>query len=246
MTRGQSDHHAVRRVLIASENVVIRIILAHYGLTRGIDLRIATTPREARHWVAPGTVRLILFTNDATGRAAVEAGHLSAHLISSDISTSASRANGDPIAWSNTGPWRQIHALCDALLDGSLVDLAPPFRALPSDTQQSSPEPSCHGAQPLGYQNVSVCIDTGIVLVDGEPVDLPPAPRRMLIHMLWHRGRVITLEDFRNRVLRRALAAETLRTHISTLRQRLGRAGDLIETTRGGGYGIGLTKCRAT
>jgi two-component system phosphate regulon response regulator PhoB len=76
------------------------------------------------------------------------------------------------------------------------------------------------------------------VLLDGRPLDLTPAEFRLLRHLAAHPGRVFTRSQ-----LLRAMAGEdaflvdrNVDVRINTLRRKLGRYRDWIETVRGVGY----------
>ena len=79
------------------------------------------------------------------------------------------------------------------------------------------------------------------VLVDGAEVALTLKEFELLCTLLKHRGMVLTRDQLLNRIWGYAFDGEnrTVDVHIRTLRQKLGSAGDLIETVRGVGYKIG-------
>ena len=78
------------------------------------------------------------------------------------------------------------------------------------------------------------------VFVDGEKIHLTFKEFTLLCLLLENQGMALTREVLMERVW--GLGAErenrTLDVHIRTLRAKLGRAGDLIETVRGVGYRI--------
>lgn len=79
------------------------------------------------------------------------------------------------------------------------------------------------------------------VLVDGAEVTLTLKEFELLCTLLKHKGMVLTRDQLLNRIWGYAFDGEnrTVDVHIRTLRQKLGSAGDLIETVRGVGYKIG-------
>ncbi len=79
------------------------------------------------------------------------------------------------------------------------------------------------------------------VQVDGAEIALTLKEFELLCTLLKHRGMVLTRDQLLNRIWGYAFDGEnrTVDVHIRTLRQKLGAAGDLIETVRGVGYKIG-------
>ena len=63
----------------------------------------------------------------------------------------------------------------------------------------------------------------------------------LLVMLLKNRGMVLTRDQLLNQIWGYSFDGEnrTVDVHIRTLRQKLGAAGDLIETVRGVGYRIG-------
>jgi two-component system phosphate regulon response regulator PhoB len=76
------------------------------------------------------------------------------------------------------------------------------------------------------------------VWVNGEEIALTSLEFKLLTTLFSRRGRVQSrerlLEDIWN--TQSDLTSRTIDTHVKRLRQKLGRAGDLIETLRGVGY----------
>lgn len=91
----------------------------------------------------------------------------------------------------------------------------------------------------LGPLCVSVSGHT--VSVYGVPVTLARKEFEMLCFLLDNRGVVLTRDQILTRIWGYSFDGEsrTVDVHIRTLRQKLGAAGDLIETIRGIGYKIG-------
>ena len=79
------------------------------------------------------------------------------------------------------------------------------------------------------------------VTVEGQPVTLTLKEFDLLLTLLKHRGSVLTRDQLLNRIWGYSFDGEsrTVDVHVRTLRQKLGVAGDLIETVRGVGYRIG-------
>lgn len=89
--------------------------------------------------------------------------------------------------------------------------------------------------------NLYVCPSKHVVKVDGETVNLTLKEFEMLCLLLENRGIVLTRDQMLNRIWGYSFDGEsrTVDVHVRTLRQKLGSAGDLIETVRGIGYKIG-------
>ncbi len=85
-----------------------------------------------------------------------------------------------------------------------------------------------------------VCPEKHIVRVMGQDVVLTLKEFEMLCMLLENRNVVLTRDQILNRIWGYSFDGEcrTVDVHIRTLRQKLGLAGDLIETVRGIGYKI--------
>ena len=85
---------------------------------------------------------------------------------------------------------------------------------------------------------IEVDVDAKRVTVEGRDVTLTPTEYRLLESLLQRRGRV----QSRKQLLETAwdvhvdIETRTVDMHVQRLRQKLGAAGDLIETARGFGY----------
>lgn len=88
--------------------------------------------------------------------------------------------------------------------------------------------------------NLYVCPAKHIVKVDGEQVTLTLKEFEMLCLLLENRGLVLTRDRILNQIWGYSFDGEsrTVDVHVRTLRQKLGTAGDIIETVRGIGYKI--------
>ena len=80
-----------------------------------------------------------------------------------------------------------------------------------------------------------------LVEVEGAPVTLTLKEYELLCMLLKNRNMVLTRDRLLNQIWGYSFDGEnrTVDVHIRTLRQKLGKAGDLIETVRGVGYKIG-------
>lgn len=86
-----------------------------------------------------------------------------------------------------------------------------------------------------------VCPERHLVEVEGKPVTLTLKEFELLVMLLKNRNMVLTRDQLLNQIWGYSFDGEnrTVDVHIRTLRQKLGAAGDLIETVRGVGYKIG-------
>lgn len=76
------------------------------------------------------------------------------------------------------------------------------------------------------------------VLVDGKPVELTALEFKLLSTLLERRDRVQTRDQLLDDVwgIEAAITTRTVDTHVKRLREKLGRAGNYVETVRGVGY----------
>ena len=116
-----------------------------------------------------------------------------------------------------------------------MIELMARIKALLRRTDESD-VPSEHT---LG--SLYVCPSKHIVKVDGQNVALTLKEFEMLCLLLDNHDIVLTRDQILNRVWGYSFDGEsrTVDVHIRTLRQKLGHAGDYIETVRGIGYKIG-------
>ncbi len=88
---------------------------------------------------------------------------------------------------------------------------------------------------------LTVCPQRHLVEVDGSAVALTLKEFELLSMLVKNRNMVLTRDRLLNQIWGYSFDGEnrTVDVHIRTLRQKLGPAGDLIETVRGVGYRIG-------
>ncbi len=98
------------------------------------------------------------------------------------------------------------------------------------------PAPECYR---VGCLSVSPA--QHLVEVEGAPVTLTLKEFELLCMLLKNRNMVLSRDRLLNQIWGYSFDGEnrTVDVHIRTLRQKLGKAGDLIETVRGVGYKIG-------
>ena len=97
------------------------------------------------------------------------------------------------------------------------------------------------GAEEYRIRNLYVCPSRYVVTVNQEPVSLTLKEYEMLCLLLKNSGMVLSRTQLLNQIWGYEFDGEsrTVDVHIRTLRQKLGEAGDLIETVRGIGYKMG-------
>ena len=88
---------------------------------------------------------------------------------------------------------------------------------------------------------LTVCPERHLVEVEGRQVALTLKEFELLCMLLKNRNMVLTRDQLLNQIWGYSFDGEnrTVDVHIRTLRQKLGPAGDVIETVRGVGYKIG-------
>jgi two-component system phosphate regulon response regulator PhoB len=76
------------------------------------------------------------------------------------------------------------------------------------------------------------------VLVNGKPVELTSLEFKLLRTLMQRRGRVQERDRLLNEVwgYESVIDTRTVDTHVRRLREKLGKAGDIVETVRGFGY----------
>ena len=97
------------------------------------------------------------------------------------------------------------------------------------------------GAEEYRLENLYVCPSRHVVTVDQEPVSLTLKEYEMLCLLLKNSGMVLSRTQLLNQIWGYEFDGEsrTVDVHIRTLRQKLGSAGELVETVRGVGYKMG-------
>ena len=101
-----------------------------------------------------------------------------------------------------------------------------------------------HSSKQLETGNLKVNIEQHLVTVNDEPVVLTLKEFALLQYLLENKGIVLTRDQLLGHIWGYDFDGETrtVDVHIRTLSQKLGEAGDKIETVRGVGYRIGGTK----
>ena len=98
--------------------------------------------------------------------------------------------------------------------------------------------------QIIKRDNLEVNLEEHKVIVDGEEVVLTLKEFELLKKFLLHSGIVFSRDKLLNDIWGYEFTGETrtVDVHIRTLRQKLGSAGDLVETIRGVGYRMAANK----
>lgn len=96
-------------------------------------------------------------------------------------------------------------------------------------------------ANRLEYKNLVIDIETRQVSVSGEPVNLTFKEFELLWFLIYNKGVVLTRNTIMNDVWGTDFEGEsrTVDVHIRTLRHKLGKCGNYIETVRNVGYKVG-------
>ena len=99
-----------------------------------------------------------------------------------------------------------------------------------------------HGAEEYQAGNLYVCPARHVVTVDNTKINLTLKEYEVLCLLLKNSGTVLSRTQLLNQVWGYEFDGEsrTVDVHIRTLRQKLGTAGDLVETVRGVGYKINI------
>lgn len=99
-----------------------------------------------------------------------------------------------------------------------------------------------HGAEEYQAGNLYVCPAGHVVTVDNKKINLTLKEYEVLCLLLKNSGTVLSRTQLLNQVWGYEFDGEsrTVDVHIRTLRQKLGTAGDLVETVRGVGYKINI------
>jgi two-component system phosphate regulon response regulator PhoB len=102
-------------------------------------------------------------------------------------------------------------------------------------------EPTGRPAEVMKLGQLTIDSEAHRVHVDGREVPLTALEFRLLRTLVQRRDRVQTRETLLNDVwgLNLNVETRTIDTHIKRLREKLGKAGSLIETVRGVGYRFG-------
>lgn len=99
-----------------------------------------------------------------------------------------------------------------------------------------------HGAEEYQAGNLYVCPARHVVTVDNKKINLTLKEYEVLCLLLKNSGTVLSRTQLLNQVWGYEFDGEsrTVDVHIRPLRQKLGTAGDLVETVRGVGYKINI------
>ena len=106
-----------------------------------------------------------------------------------------------------------------------------------SRRRQEAPAPS---RQRLAVDGIELDLDAHLCFVAGQELPLTLQEFRLLAYLIQGRGRVRTRDELLADVWNTSpeLETRTVDTHVKRLRDKLGAAGEIIETVRGVGYRI--------
>ena len=106
--------------------------------------------------------------------------------------------------------------------------------------RRGTARPSGTGQRTLKAGPIELDLDAYIVRVDGNELPLTLQEFKLLAYLVEGKGRVRTRDELLTNVWNTSpdLETRTVDTHVKRLRDKLERAGDLIETVRGLGYRI--------
>ncbi|MCB9532655.1 MAG: winged helix-turn-helix domain-containing protein [Myxococcales bacterium] len=98
--------------------------------------------------------------------------------------------------------------------------------------------PSAADEAPLVYREIEVDSAAHRVMVEGELIDLTALEFRLLRTLMERAGRVQTRDQLLDEVwgVDVVVTPRTVDTHVKRLREKLGDAGEYVETVRGVGY----------
>ncbi len=101
-----------------------------------------------------------------------------------------------------------------------------------------------HAGHQLEAGILKVWVEQHLVTVGDQPVTLTLKEFELLRYLLENKGIVLTRDQLLEHIWGYDFDGETrtVDVHIRTLRQKLGEAGELVETVRGVGYRIGRMK----
>src|SRR5215831_8310249 len=123
----------------------------------------------------------------------------------------------------------------------SVRELALRVRARLRAQPEAGTESGATPAAPLRIGRLEIIPEAHRVVVDSEDLHLSLLEFKLLLHLAMRRGRVQTRESLLEEVWGYSAEAtsRTVDTHVKRLRDKLGKAGDYIETIRGVGYMFG-------
>ena len=98
--------------------------------------------------------------------------------------------------------------------------------------------PEAGESAPIRIGKLEVIPEAHRVLVDGADIYLSLLEFKLLLFLVERRGRVQSRETLLNEVwgYSEETNSRTIDTHVKRLRDKLGKAGDYLETIRGVGY----------
>jgi two-component system phosphate regulon response regulator PhoB len=232
-----------RRVLVIEDESDIRDLLSYNFQSNGYAVKTADTGElglEAFESFTPDVVLLDLMLPDVPGteicrriRASTEAAQPAIIMLTAK-GEEIDRVVGFEVGADDyvVKPFsvRELLLRVNAVLRGrGAAAAASPRRPAP-------PAPTARRKYTVGPLRVDV--DGHYVFVKQAEIHVSAIEMRLLVYLIDHRGRVRSREDLLEDVwgYNPGVSTRTVDTHVKRLRDKLGSAGELIETVRGTGY----------
>lgn len=237
-----------RRVLVIEDESDIRDLLSYNLTSNGYQVRTAETGQhglEAMDSFVPDVVLLDLMLPDVPGTEVCRRIRSNTdHVQPAIIMLTAKGEEIDRVVGFEVGaddyvvkPFsvRELLLRVNAVLRGRSVSTSAtgaPVRRVPAVV----PTPTSRRKFTVGPLRVDV--DGHYVFVKQSEIHVSAIEMRLLIYLIEYRGRVRSREDLLEDVwgYKPGVSTRTVDTHVKRLRDKLGAAGNLIETVRGTGY----------
>jgi two-component system phosphate regulon response regulator PhoB len=238
-----------RRVLVIEDESDIRDLLSYNLESNGYQVQTADTGRlglAAYESFSPDVVLLDLMLPDVPGteicrriRASVDSVQ-PAIIILTAKGEEIDRVVGFEVGADDyvVKPFsvRELLLRVNAVLRGRSV--AATTAAAITTRRASAPTPAPITRRKFTVGPLRVDVDGHYVFVKQSEIHVSAIEMRLLVYLIEHRGRVRSREDLLEDVwgYKPGVSTRTVDTHVKRLRDKLGAAGELIETVRGTGY----------
>lgn len=232
-----------RRVLVIEDESDIRDLLSYNFQSNGYAVKTADTGKlglEAFESFTPDVVLLDLMLPDVPGteicrriRASTDAAQPAIIMLTAK-GEEIDRVVGFEVGADDyvVKPFsvRELLLRVNAVLRGRGVASA----SAPRRTAPAAPTPR----RKYTVGPLRVDVDGHYVFVKQAEIHVSAIEMRLLVYLIEHRGRVRSREDLLEDVwgYKPGVSTRTVDTHVKRLRDKLGAAGELVETVRGTGY----------
>lgn len=233
-----------RRVLVIEDESDIRDLLSYNFQSNGYAVKTADTGQlgwEAFESFTPDVVLLDLMLPDVPGteicrriRASTDAAQPAIIMLTAK-GEEIDRVVGFEVGADDyvVKPFsvRELLLRVNAVLRGrGVASAAAPRRTAPA----AAPTPR----RKYTVGPLRVDVDGHYVFVKQAEIHVSAIEMRLLVYLIEHRGRVRSREDLLEDVwgYKPGVSTRTVDTHVKRLRDKLGAAGELVETVRGTGY----------